>query len=64
MREITYRQALNEALGKPERIVPIAYLFLGHVTHNEATPELETKGCRKRLPLEDLVFRDRWEGEE
>ena len=42
--------------------MPIAYLCIGHVTHFEATPELETKGWRKRLPLEDLVVRDRWEG--
>jgi 5,6-dimethylbenzimidazole synthase len=58
---ILHEDALKAALGIPERIVPIAYLCIGHVTHFEATPELETQGWRKRLPLEDLVFRDRWE---
>ena len=60
---ILHEDALRDALGIPERIVPVAYLCLGHVTHFEATPELETKGWRKRLPLEDLVFRDRWQEE-
>lgn len=58
---ILHEDTLREALGIPERIVPVAYLCLGHVTHFKETPELETAGWRRRLPLEDLVFHDRWE---
>lgn len=58
---ILHEQALKTTLGIPERIVPVAYLCLGYVSHFEAGPELESKGWRRRLPLESLVFRDRWE---
>ena len=54
--------ALKEILGLPERVVPVAYLCLGRVSHFFAQPELETKGWRRRLPLADLVNLDRWEG--
>lgn len=55
--------ALKEILGLPERVVPVAYLCLGRVSHFFAQPELETKGWRRRLPLADLVTLDCWEGE-
>ncbi|BAE50031.1 5,6-dimethylbenzimidazole synthase [Paramagnetospirillum magneticum] len=54
--------ALKDILGLPERVVPVAYLCLGKVSHFFAQPELETRGWRKRLPLADLVSLDRWEG--
>jgi 5,6-dimethylbenzimidazole synthase len=54
--------ALKDILGLPERVVPVAYLCLGKVSHFFAQPELENKGWRKRLPLADLVTLDRWEG--
>lgn len=57
---ILHEDKLREALGIPERIVPIAYLCLGYVSHFHETPELEKAGWRNRLPLEDLVFQDRW----
>ncbi|TWA76385.1 cob(II)yrinic acid a,c-diamide reductase /5,6-dimethylbenzimidazole synthase [Azospirillum brasilense] len=57
---ILHEDKLREALGIPERIVPVAYLCLGYVSHFHETPELEKAGWRSRLPLEDLVFRDRW----
>jgi 5,6-dimethylbenzimidazole synthase len=55
--------ALQEILGIPERVVPVAYLCLGRVSHFFTQPELATAGWRKRLPLADLVTLDRWEGE-
>ncbi len=58
---ILHEDALKDALGIPERIVPIAYLCLGRVSHFEPVPELETKGWRHRLDLDDLIFRDRWD---
>ena len=55
--------ALKDILGLPERVVPVAYLCIGKVSHFFAQPELETRGWRKRLNLADLVSLDRWEGE-
>ena len=57
---ILHEDRLRAALGIPERIVPIAYLCLGHVSRFHDRPELETAGWRRRLPLEELVFHDRW----
>jgi 5,6-dimethylbenzimidazole synthase len=54
--------ALKDILGLPERVVPVAYLCLGKVSHFFAQPELETRGWRKRLPLAELVRLDRWDG--
>ncbi len=54
-------ESLQQALGIPERIVPIAYLCIGHVSHFNSRPELETSGWRQRLPVESLVYFDGWE---
>lgn len=45
----------------PERVLVIAYLTLGWPVELPAEPMLQTVGWRSRLPLADLVFRDRWE---
>lgn len=57
---ILHEEALKATLGIPERIVPIAYLCIGRVSHFEPVPELETKGWRRRLDLDELIFRDGW----
>lgn len=57
---ILHEEALKAALAIPERIVPIAYLCIGRVSHFEPGPELESKGWRRRLDLDDLIFRDQW----
>lgn len=54
------QSALQQALGIPERIVPIAYLCVGYVSHFHAKPELETAGWLPRLPIEDLVYFNQW----
>lgn len=51
---------LRDALGIPESIEIVAYLCVGYVSNFLERPELETAGWRRRLPLEDLVFFDRW----
>ena len=51
---------LQEALGIPKGITPIAYLCVGYVSHFHAKPELETAGWLPRLPIEDLVYFDQW----
>jgi len=55
---------LKQTLGIPDEIVPIAYLCIGYVDEFLEAPELETAGWLDRMPLESLVFFDRWEGKE
>ena len=52
--------ALQQALGIPAKIVPIAYLCVGYVSHFKQQPELESVGWQRRLPIEDLVFFEQW----
>jgi 5,6-dimethylbenzimidazole synthase len=54
-------KGLQEALGVPENIVPVAYLCIGYVTEFFDRPELETAGWRPRLPIEELVYFDKWD---
>ncbi len=56
------QQKLQRALAIPDNIVPVAYLCVGYVSHFYSQPELAEKGWRQRLPLEDLVYFDRWQG--
>ena len=51
---------LQEALGIPKGITPVAYLCVGYVSHFHTKPELETAGWLPRLPMEDLVYFDQW----
>ena len=57
---IIHREVLQAVLGIPERIVPIAYLCVGYVTHLHEKPELETAGWLPRMPLDELIHCDRW----
>ncbi|MEZ0246060.1 MAG: 5,6-dimethylbenzimidazole synthase [Methylophilaceae bacterium] len=57
---IFHQPALQESLGIPKGITPIAYLCVGYVSHFHAKPELETAGWLPRLPIEDLVYFDQW----
>jgi 5,6-dimethylbenzimidazole synthase len=57
---IMHYDDLRAILGIPAAIQPIAYLCLGYVSHFLAQPELETVGWRRRMPLTDLVWIDRW----
>jgi 5,6-dimethylbenzimidazole synthase len=51
---------LQQALGIPPQIVPIAYLCLGYVSHFHTRPELEKAGWLPRLPIADLLYYDQW----
>lgn len=51
---------LRSILHLPEHVVPVAYLCLGHVAELYEEPELQARGWASRLPLDDLIFRDRW----
>jgi 5,6-dimethylbenzimidazole synthase len=57
---IFHEKALQDALGIPHHIVPIAYLCIGHVSHFKDRPELESAGWLPRLPVEELVFHEQW----
>jgi 5,6-dimethylbenzimidazole synthase len=51
---------LSTALNLPEHVYPLAYLCLGYVSEFLDQPELEAKGWRSRLPLDELVHLDGW----
>ena len=59
---IFHQRALREALGIPAGITPVAYLCIGHVSHFYRKPELEAAGWLPRLPIEQLLHFDRWQG--
>jgi 5,6-dimethylbenzimidazole synthase len=54
--------ALRRILTIPDHVVPVAYLCLGHVREHYEKPELEVRGWRQRIPLEELIFHNRWGG--
>jgi 5,6-dimethylbenzimidazole synthase len=51
---------LQDILGIPEHIVPIAYLCLGYVSKFHNNPELEKAGWLPRENIDDLIHIDRW----
>ena len=51
---------LKRVLGIPAGIIPVAYLCVGYPVEFLPQPELERAGWAARLPLDDLVFSDRW----
>ncbi|TPP11330.1 5,6-dimethylbenzimidazole synthase [Rhizobium glycinendophyticum] len=57
---IFHDQDVKEILGIPKRVEIIGYLCLGYVDQLYEKPELEIKGWRQRLSLDDLVFEERW----
>lgn len=58
-----YREPfVQELLGIPAGIRPVAWLCVGPVTHLETTPDLERHGWARRRPLADAVHAERWRG--
>ena len=51
---------LKKVLGIPPGILPVAYLCLGYPVEFLPVPELQKVGWARRLPLDDLIFSDRW----
>jgi 5,6-dimethylbenzimidazole synthase len=51
---------LREILHIPANIMPVAYLCLGYVSSFGAGPELERCGWEQRVPVETVVFHDRY----
>ncbi len=52
---------VKEILEIPDHVVLIGYLCIGRVTHFYQKPELETAGWLPRLPLEELIYFDKWD---
>jgi len=59
---IVNQAELANLLCLPEHVYPLAYLCLGYVSEFLPAPELELKGWRSRVPLLELVHRNRWRG--
>jgi 5,6-dimethylbenzimidazole synthase len=51
---------LARLLALPERVVPVAYLCVGYPVRFAEQPLLESVGWRARLPLERVVFAERY----
>jgi 5,6-dimethylbenzimidazole synthase len=51
---------LRRVLQIPEKVIPVAYLCMGYVREFLPRPELEIAGWLPRIPLDDLIFSDRW----
>jgi 5,6-dimethylbenzimidazole synthase len=58
---IMHYDHLRAALAIPASIQPIAYLCVGYVSAFAPEPDLQAKGCRSRMPLEEVVWFDRWQ---
>lgn len=57
---IYHEPNLRKLLNIPDNIEIIAYLCVGYVSHFYDSPELEQKGWRKRVPLEELIYYEKW----
>lgn len=53
-------EELSEILELPGGVVPVAYLCVGYPEEFAEAPTLETVGWRSRLPLEEVVFDERF----
>src|SRR5687768_5568523 len=57
-----YREEfLQDLLGIPDSVRPVAWLCLGPVTHLETVPDLERHGWRHRTPLSAALHQERWQ---
>lgn len=59
---ILHQNVLRAALGIAPHILPVAYLCIDYVSHFHDKPELESAGWLPRLPLEQLLHFDEWQG--
>jgi len=57
---IIHEDRLKAILIIPDHIVPIGYLCMGKVKHFYQKPELETAGWLPRIPVEELIYFDKW----
>ena len=53
--------AVKSLLGIPEEVVLVAWLCIGVPLQFDERPMLETTGWETRLPLDEVVFAERWQ---
>jgi 5,6-dimethylbenzimidazole synthase len=53
-------ERLKQHLGMPDTIEIVAYLCVGYVDQLYVKPELAAKGWREKIPLDKLIFEERW----
>jgi len=58
---ILSNDVLKKILELPERVIPVAYVCLGHVSEFATKPDLETSKWLPRLELEDVVYYEKWD---
>ncbi len=61
---ILHPDKVKQVLGIPEHLTLVAYLCIGYPVSFEKKPMLETLGWQDRVPLEDLVYYERWHNKE
>lgn len=54
------KQDIRKILDIPPHIEPIGLLSVGYTDQFQEQPVLETTGWAKRLPLEELIYTDKW----
>ena len=57
---IYHQDRLQEYLGIPDGVEIVAYLCVGYVDQLYVKPELAVKGWRDKIPLDTLIFEERW----
>ncbi len=53
-------EGLRQILEIPSEVVPVAYLCVGYAEEFLDEPELQRRGWATRLPLDAVLYRDRW----
>lgn len=53
-------ETVSKDLEIPDGVVLVAYLCMGYVSRFPDAPTLETSGWESRVPLESVLYYDRW----
>ncbi|HYE93650.1 MAG TPA: 5,6-dimethylbenzimidazole synthase [Terriglobales bacterium] len=57
---IIRHEDLHAIFGIPEHVLPMAYLCIGYPREFLDEPELQRKGWAERVPLDELLYYERW----
>jgi len=59
---ILSQEQLKQDLDIPDHVQPVAYLCVGHTEAFYSKPMLESAGWAQRLPVEKLIYYNKWQG--
>jgi 5,6-dimethylbenzimidazole synthase len=59
---ILSQEQLKKDLEIPDHVSPVAYLCLGHTDEFYKKPMLESAGWANRMPLDSLIYYNKWKG--